>query len=218
MYDGRNQEGKLCAIMKILVCTISGFSASSRKAKKTLSAFVEAALEGQDVEYYHQFSTDPKCVVNLVGRVMRSENKKILLVGKSMGGVCAWWSIYKYWHNFKYWLFSPAGKKIGVVLLDPHGCQRGDGRIGAYGKMLNSFRTLRAWALRSDFKLHCLYQRNKYPEGAKISNSGNVTCERLSKDANHWVVTEIDTETGRRCADSVVDMLEWLNNESTNHN
>ncbi len=195
---------------KLLITTISGFSASSRKEKKTLEGFIQDVLKDGniDAEVRSFFSIDDDCVQRLVLSANSTHAPKVLIVGKSLGGVRAWWALTKYWAHFKLKL-AHWDTKLGVVLLDPHGCQVGDGKVGAYGKRLKKLGYLPAW-LRDDVKIKVMYQRNKYPEGVGMLKKDNVENVRLSKRADHFNITQIDTIAGAKCAKAIQDMIGWL--------
>ena len=213
--------------MNLLICTISGLSASSRRSDKTLPSFVNltefdywwdwsdrcnnppdpATFEAYSISKHDQFSTDSECVENLVKEVTKTHYKNILLVGKSLGAVRVWWAVTKYWEHFR--LKLDAGCKIGVVLLDPHGAQNGDGRIGAYGLRLRYLNYLKAWD-RDDFRIKAIYQRNKYPKGARLGWGDNAENMQLSGLANHWNITNIFTVSGQQCSKEIIKMIKWL--------
>jgi len=104
--------------------------------------------------------------------------------------------------------------KIGVVLIDPHGAQFGDGSIGSYGVRLKELPVDARWA-RDDLGLHCVYQRNVYPRGARLGfpvGVDNATNTKLGPEADHWRVTDMATDTGLEVAVIIQDMIRWLVN------
>lgn len=203
---------------QILICTISGFSASSRKSADTLDGFMGDVLidMGDDCpegpQMPHLYSHNKDCVEDLTRAAMSSKCYKVLIVGKSMGAVKVWWALTKYWAHFKLKLAHP-DTKLGVVLLDPHGCQVGDGRIGAYGGRLRALKYLPAWNMEN-VRIRTVFQRNKKPKGARMYTAGvpcnNLKNTYLSHKADHWNITDIKTESGRKCADAIQEMIGWL--------
>ena len=197
------------AKMKTLVITITGASASIRKRKDTLPEFIEDVIKGQpDIEpvFYNVFSSDSDCVEKAVRRIW-AWPYNILLIGKSLGGVRAWWAITHYWERFKLKLDS--GQKFGVVLIDPHGPQKGDKRAGWYGVSLQTLRMKRAWN-RKDMKISCVYQRNKAPKGAHLPSNKFARNKKLNSKADHWNITQIDTGPGQTVAKEINKTINWI--------
>lgn len=193
-----------------------------RKSKKTLKGFLDDVLndmgDGKPRGIHKEVfeSTDIHCVSRAISFMQVSPGNRYLCVGKSMGGVRVWWMLTKFWSNIKHMMgvVDTGGRrpKLSVVLIDPHGNQSGDGSVGSYGVSLSELWYSAGWSM-SDVRFSVVYQRNKYPKGAKLqvpSGVENVTNVRLGSGANHWNVTEIDSETGRIVANLIQDEIRWV--------
>lgn len=201
----------------MIVNTISGFSAKLRKGRrKTLSDLVDVALGDPDwpgrpraVFRRDYYSSDDHCVEDSVRFVQTTPGNKILLVGKSLGAVRTWWLMTRYWQNIRGRLGVDSGAKVGVVLIDPHGCQYGDGRVGSYGVRLKRLPWMHEWDDdRVNFKV--VYQKNRYPKGVPMSKNGPLN-RRLPKGATHWNITDPGTAPGQDAMKAIRDMVDWLN-------
>jgi len=191
------------------VSSITGFSASARKKAETLPDFLKDVFQGRDnTTFGNVYSSDHKCIQKLITDVLTCESERVLIVGKSLGGVRVWWALTEYWGHFQHLLNS--GTKIGAVLLDPHGWQVGDGETGSYGMRLKHLGINPEWD-RPDFRIKCVYQQNKYPKGCRLGWGGNAENVKLSRFANHWNITEIETLPGEQVATEIKKMEWWLN-------
>lgn len=198
----------------MILNAISGFSAKLRPREKTLHEFLDLILENfpchLNVKKNYLFSSDLNCVEDTVRFVQTSGDNRILLVGKSLGGVRTWWSLTKYWENYKRKLKISADSRLGVVLLDPHGCQVGDGRVGSYGVGLDLLEYNKEW-YRPDIRISVLYQRNKYPMGAHMMASNDRCVNIEVPGGNHWNIEDFGTKQGQFCADEIKKMIGWVN-------
>lgn len=193
-----------------------GFSASIRRSKRTLSGFLYDILTDmpdiQGVRINVEYSTDSDCVGSSIRFLYSEPDGRVLLVGKSLGAVRTWWMLKSRWAAFERILSVRKGARIGVVLIDPHGIQRGDGLAGSYGVGLRRMSFDPAWS-RYGLSVRCIYQRNKYPKGACLDipqgaeNAGNI---RLGEYADHWSVTDISTRAGLDVAGCIESMIRWL--------
>jgi hypothetical protein len=202
----------------IVINTISGYAASSRKKADTLAGFISDIVNRQQymsdwplppVEIFDYFSSHRDCINESRGSLYAGNlgSNRIQYIGKSMGGVKTWWMLTKHWEQFKRYL-EDDDAKIGVTLIDPHGAQKGDGKIGSYGTFLQKELPMHPdWKNHPNFKIQCLYQRDKYPRGAKLAGfSPNI---KLG-NSNHWDVTKLGTESGEIVAISILEQLKWL--------
>ena len=206
----------------IVINTISGFSASSRKNSDTLSGFIQEIVRRQqymsdfpipDIKLNSHFSTNPSCVEDSLsslveGTIPWNIINRVQFIGKSMGGVKTWWLLKKHWDEFRKFLEEEDNPKIGVTLIDPHGAQPGDGKIGSYGTFLQKeLEYDKRWDKYPNFKIQCLYQRDKYPRGARLSGfSPNIKLN----NSNHWDVTKLGTESGDIVSKSILEQIHWL--------
>ena len=204
----------------MLINAITGFSASSRKSKETLDGFLDNVLADmadapKNIAKNINYSSNRNCIGSCLRSMMTYHGCKHLVVGKSMGGVKVWWLLTRHWLQCLDILNPKINyqiPRIGVVLIDPHGWQTGDGRVGSYGVFLRKLGFTDGW-IRDNFKIHVIYQRNKYPKGARLdipSDAKNALNTKLGKYADHWKVTEIDTKAGREVADAIQGMIRWI--------
>jgi len=200
----------------MIINTISGFSASSRKNSDTLKGFIEDVIDeiplSSGIKIINHLSSNKECIRDSLHSLMQEKQShynrdKILFIGKSMGGVKTWWMLVKHWKWFKK-ILEGYNTKITVILIDPHGVCAGDGKIGSYGTWYRKvLKYDERWAEYDNFNINCIYQRNKYPRGAKLSN--NMSNERIY-NSNHWDVTDINTPSGRQVADLIHEQMKWL--------
>lgn len=192
-----------------------------RRGKKTLHGFVTDVLndmgDEKPDEIYRKniFSSNSECVEEIIRFIQTNPGNEILLVGKSLGAVRTWWALNKYWTSFERRLKVGRDVKLGVALIDPHGWQYGDGHVGGYGTLAGP--TYLEWEDkwdRPDVRIETLYQRNKYPKGVPLGKgSRSLMNVKLKKGATHWNVTQIDTWPGRKCANAIQNMIEWLRSD-----
>jgi len=200
----------------MIINGITGYSASMRKSSKTLSGFMDDVLAAmpdvpKNINKQIISSLSDKCVEDSLRFLYAFPDTRILLVGKSMGAVKTWWLLTKYWTNVLQRI-SVRGARLGVVLIDPHGWCDGDGRVGSYGVRLKNLGFEDGWA-RDNMRIACLRQRNKYPKGAGLAVPRGVTNAKnvkLKGDADHWKVTNINTDAGRRVSFEIQSTIRWL--------
>ncbi len=198
---------------RIIVNCISGLSASLRRGG-TLEPFVKSILNNKrGVEFVSQYDypTGNKCIKDGVNFVASNHGNKVLLIGKSMGGVKTWWMINKHWGHFERKLGIEENAKLGVVLIDPHGPQSGDGVIGSYGVRGRNLGYKSEWD-RDDVKISVLYQKNKYPRGAMISGAprtGNLRNIKVNT-GTHWNMTRHGNDASEKCGSQIIEMIDWL--------
>lgn len=199
----------------MLLNAIVGFSASIRKSQRTLDGFLSDVIGGMPdappVRKRVRYSTDDDCIDSSIRFLYRGPDRRILLVGKSLGAVRTWWMLRSRWDAFER-LLTVRKARIGVVLVDPHGIQREDGLMGSYGVRLKGMFFDPRWK-RDDLAIRCLYQRNRYPKGARLDilkGADNAENTRLGEYADHWSVTDIGKRAGREVADQVQEVIRWL--------
>jgi len=198
----------------MLVNVITGYSASMRQSKKTVTGFVTDIFREtvtKNIDRYDCYSSDRHCIDNSARFLVTGNSNNMLLIGKSMGAVRSWWLLNEYWLSIKNKLVSRQGGRLGVVLIDPHGWQKGDGRVGSYGVKLGSLKYDKCWA-RDDLKFVVFHQKKHYPRGVGLEAGGNNVnnIELTGQDASHWSVTDINSKTGRMVADRIKDMIKWV--------
>lgn len=209
----------------MIINAITGFSGSLRKSSESLPGFVKETFGGWgNVLINNEYSSDSKCLDNSLKFMKCYPLDDLLLIGKSLGGVRTWWLATKYWENLKGRL--DYGYRVGIVLLDPHGWQLGDGTVGSFGVGSRNLKYDKRWDPYIDdpfnvlHKCHvsepskmcimCIYQSNKYPKGAIIEGGKNVVDIHLGKNANHWNIEDLSTETGRFVQEYVENMGHWV--------
>ena len=188
---------------------ITGYSASMRSEKVTLPAFVDNVLADmpsppEDIHKHVAMGNDDEAIQESIEYMTLRPYEPVMLIGKSMGAVRTWWMVYKHWR-----LLSERDQPISVFLIDPHGWQKGDGRIGSYGSR-RPLKWNEEWNLMN-IRFNVYYQRNKYPRGARMNGTyPNLKNEELCGKANHWNVTQIDTRPGRKVADGIQGAIRSL--------
>lgn len=212
----------------MIINAITGFSGSLRKSSESLPGFVKEIFGGWgNVLINNEYSSDPKCLDNSLKFMNNYPFDDLLLIGKSLGGVRTWWLATKYWEVLKRRLDT--GFRIGIVLLDPHGWQLGDGVVGSFGVSSRNLKYDKRWdsyigwpvqgglqkeyyTEPSKFSIMCIHQSNKYPKGAIIEGGGgeDVVNILLGKNANHWNIEDLSTETGRFVQEYVENMGKWV--------
>jgi len=194
----------------MIVNSITGFSASVRKHQKVLPKFLGEVFKGwEDVGINNYYSSNKDCIIDSIKFLNYHWPEDALLVGKSLGGIKTWWLLNAYWHHIEGRL--EGGSKVGVVLLDPHGWQIGDGYVGSFGigdRNLPWNKQWDKWIKADLLKIEVLYQRNKYPMGAHFE--GKDVNTKLPRNATHWNITDIDSSIGRLSEAAIVEMADWL--------
>jgi hypothetical protein len=196
----------------MIINAITGYSASLRSNQKTLPGFLYDIIKNgkdlpEDISTNIEQSSYPKCIEDSVKFVLNKSDDSLILVGKSMGGVKTWWMFYNYWKPIlkKY-------KKVGILFIDPHGWQAGDHHIGSYGTNLKEFEILSEWVNKDNLRISCIYQHNKYPKGAILDipeGTTNIHNIKLGSSADHWNITELNSESGQRVAEELIDLMKW---------
>jgi hypothetical protein len=199
----------------MILNAITGFSASMRPEEKSLGGFISDVLKDMPdrpaiIHKNIEFSSKENCIPDSIHWMNTVSGNQILLVGKSMGGVKTWWMIHHYWKNILARFNTGPTGKLGVLLIDPHGWQRGDGCVGSYGLEIDEMRANREWE-RADVRIKCLYQRNSYPKGAMLGDEYDAWNTKLGKDATHWNVEDFNTATGKLVAEELKTMIRWVN-------
>lgn len=210
----------------MIINSITGFSGSLRKSSESLPGFVKETFgDWGNVLINNEYSSDPKCLDNSLKFINNNPFSDILLIGKSLGGVRTWWLATKYWEVLRHRL--EMGYRIGMVLLDPHGWQVGDGVVGSFGVGGRNLKYDKRWDANIEWSVHggpqkayysepskfsilCIHQSNKYPKGAVIEGGGKFANISLDKNANHWNIEDLSTETGRLVQRYVAGMGHWV--------
>lgn len=198
----------------MIVNAISGASASVRKSK-SLEPYLEHILdefEPMNMHCNYSNSFRRKCIDESISHINTSVGHRVLLVGKSLGAIRTWWLMKNSWQYLEHKLSIRPHSRLGVVLIDPHGHQPGDGKVGSYGILGRNLPYDDKWD-RDDVKIHVAYQRNKYPRGAMINGAPKTANLRHFKidGGTHWNLTDINTQAGKECANVIRNMIGWLN-------
>jgi hypothetical protein len=198
----------------MILNAISGFSASTKPEEESLSGFLTDVLNDMpdkpaSIHRNNEFSSKKTCIEDSIRWMHKVQGNRIMLVGKSMGGVRTWWMVYHFWANILARFNTNPDGRLGVFLIDPHGWQLGDGVVGSYGLEVDSMRYRPEWS-RVDVRIRCLYQRNDYPKGARLGRNDSAVNMKLGKGADHWNVEDFKTETGKIVCSEIQEMVRWV--------
>ena len=194
----------------ILVVCVEGLSASIRSEQSTLSYLVCNEI----VLFNRRYPSEPVIMreVNSSGDVDRDiigfliddswagkGGIGLMLVGKSYGAVKVWSFLEEYWS----WIRDY--KKIYTLLIDAHGVSFNDNQFGPYGKR-KSLGFNKKWKV-DHLKAVNIYQQYKYPYGARWDGAVNT---EYPIGADHWSITDIESEYSEFTRRKVRQGLEWL--------
>jgi len=195
----------------ILINCIEGLSASVRNDENTISTVVIDAVD----EFVDAHPEVPVCI-NEVGSTINPVDRsiqflhnnlrwgwsrtRVLLVGKSLGGVLTWWMLRSCWRKLK------AFGRISVLTVDPHGPVFGDGVVGPFMKG-RPLTWKDEWLQADHLDVVNLYQHNKFPTGAFFEGASNI---EFAQGADHWNITDRESPYSTITRAKILDRLEWL--------
>ncbi len=177
----------------IIIQYTEGYSASSKKDEKTLSAIVEPILA--DHQQYIAKQREVRSTMFFPYRKMKEwifdksiKNPKLFLIGKSMGAYNTIRFCNKYYKEMiKHF------NAISIITIDPHAplFLAGKFRDLTLNKGIKSF-----WQTR----ITNFFQQNEYPNGASVKNV-DMNVRLVEKNVNHWNIIKnkrviIDIESG----------------------
>lgn len=189
-------------IKKTKVICIEGASASSRK-DNTLGDFVNNILKDEDYDF-RLLPSLFHCAKGVI-REASLYRRNLMVVAKSLGAIKIWWQFFR--NDRELSNFETDKDKLTVILLDPHGPVMGDGKLGSYGCGDNDKIGYNKSWIDKGVRIHCMYQTNDYPRGARFRDDRYNT--RL-QHANHFDITDIDTVDGQIVAAKIREEFEWL--------
>jgi len=199
----------------IIVNCIEGLSASSRDEESTLSHLTRNVIRSYMVGHpgvtdiiLHEVASGGKSAIDR-SLIFIEQNThsalvipKLLLVGKSLGGVKTWWILKSHWAKL-------AKYKVYCLLVDPHGPIMGDDVVGSYKKGRN-LSDKEAWHSYDTLRRECIYQQDHWPTGARWDGAEN---EKFPEGADHWNITEKGSEYSGLTKQKIRDGLDWLAGE-----
>ncbi len=192
----------------MLVVVIDGVSGSFSR-NTNLQNLAKQILEASHVKCKF-FTLRPKEIYRVTKLVLSTDaDEPILLIGKSLGSVRLWGHVWS--SGFAHILAT--SRPIGIFLIDAHGPKRGTLQIYGKRRALTVPQSLRVGNLH----VCNLYQRNRWPYGAKIE--GNLSCKTFIQksygdpEANHFNIVDPDKRASRVTKFWLVQMLKRLQHE-----
>lgn len=162
---------------KTVVVSIHGASSGSNKLHGIVSDC--AAAEGyilidggnwkKDSGDTKAHNSDAKRIRDRINDVAAKSggksNLKLIVVGKSSGGVLAWDTFKRHWGDIDDF------KKVALVMIDPHGRVEDDGMSGAYDEY-DDLWWISSWIKNTAyFRVYNIYQHHDNPSGASFPSS-----------------------------------------------
>lgn len=180
-----------------------GFSASSRKEKVTISTPAMDVFQGRtgnggvNLRLLELSSSDKDRGMDKAKKVFQLINpSKVVLIGKSLGGVC----VKEFIEDYEYLLNRVEYK---VLLIDPHGAMAGDGEIGPYNKNKPIFLNV-----KGNTEIVCIRQDKNKPTGAEVdTDSSNNVINFTINGFDHYNI--IDAPEVRYHLNALINNLIW---------
>ena len=197
----------------IIINCMEGLSASSREEEATISHLVLYLVDLFLMSYptpvvFNEMGSGRTSIDESLKFIKNNfylgqQQKKLFLVGKSLGGVKTWWMMKSHWGKLRDFV------KIACLTIDPYGSILGDNQVGPYDHN-SPLGWKEHWdkaIFENQLKIVNLYQHSKFPRGAKWPKANDY---EFSKGADHWNITDLESKHSRLTRDMVTECMEWL--------